>query len=575
MYGTFIVDPPVDEADPHSALYDDEYVLMVSDWFWSDRQLLFDDYMKLKGKDMSEIMSKPGFESMLANGKWVYPCDDMPTAFKEKHQCVSSNAQMHEIELEYGKRYRLRIVGTMMHHHFGITFDSHSLSVISADGISTKPHTVQSIHMSSGECYDVIIDANHPLGSNITEHDAPLRFGLTAKAHHAPSSAKYPLAYLRYVPPKHNSQTHTQTQTQTQTQKAQDISVELQHGPDDGAYNITEPMLNIFKLENLSLKKLQKPTRTLVLNVTNDGPKYFVNGQSFEGPSTGILALGTNPGNNTIVFDIPYGEVVRIVVNNHDPMLDHPIHFHGHHVQVLGEGGHKELPYDPDVHHLAHRKNPIRKHTVHSQHQTWVVMQLEATSPGYWIAHCHMSFHLVAGFAFILNVQPPVPDADDPTLPDPEILHDDFPISCLSESPENPNPQPSGPSNPASSSDGNDCPLCKVIALIVVISVILGVTLFVLAKWVRLVLPSFVAEWRGYAPINSSAVAATTTGSSQLRHPTADASTFNSDSDEFFDEDHDNYDYDQAGVSLQDLSGANTTMNGGAPSISAGTSSPI
>lgn len=67
------------------------------------------------------------------------------------------------VNVEYGKRYRLRLIGMSCNPSFLFSIDSHNLTVIEADGQLTEPLLVNSLQILAGQRYSVVLNANRPV----------------------------------------------------------------------------------------------------------------------------------------------------------------------------------------------------------------------------------------------------------------------------------------------------------------------------------------------------------------------------------------------------------------------------
>jgi len=67
------------------------------------------------------------------------------------------------VNVERGKRYRLRLLAMSCHSMFAFSIDNHNLTIIEADGELTEPLLVDSINILAGQRYSVILDANQPV----------------------------------------------------------------------------------------------------------------------------------------------------------------------------------------------------------------------------------------------------------------------------------------------------------------------------------------------------------------------------------------------------------------------------
>jgi len=116
------------------------------------------------------------------------------------------------------------------------------------------------------------------------------------------------------------------------------------------------------------------------------------------------------PGQKTVekqfgaaAFDVEYGEVIDLVLNNDDPTEVHPWHLHGHCFHVLGMG---EGRYDPERDSAKlNEKDALCIDTVTVMYKSWVYLRFEAKNPGMWIMHCHMEAHLVLGMGHFFRVK--------------------------------------------------------------------------------------------------------------------------------------------------------------------------
>ena len=72
-------------------------------------------------------------------------------------------SELAVIDVEYGKRYRFRLVGMTCDPNFVFSIDGHNLTVIEADGILTEPLLVDSLQVLAGQRYSVIMNATQPV----------------------------------------------------------------------------------------------------------------------------------------------------------------------------------------------------------------------------------------------------------------------------------------------------------------------------------------------------------------------------------------------------------------------------
>jgi len=114
-------------------------------------------------------------------------------------------------------------------------------------------------------------------------------------------------------------------------------------------------------------------------------------------------------------FDVGYGEVVDVILNNQDPTEVHPWHLHGHCFHVLGMGTGR---FDPARDGPAlNTKDPLCLDTITVMYKSWAYVRFRADNPGLWLLHCHMEAHLVLGMGAMFRVRnAPASDKDAPRL---------------------------------------------------------------------------------------------------------------------------------------------------------------
>ena len=94
------------------------------------------------------------------------------------------------------------------------------------------------------------------------------------------------------------------------------------------------------------------------------------------------------PNNNSL--NVKEGERVEIVVRN-DTGMSHPMHLHGHDVQVIEIDG-KKL-------------NGAVRDTLIVPPKSTIKVIFDANNPGVWAFHCHILYHLAAGMFTVLKYE--------------------------------------------------------------------------------------------------------------------------------------------------------------------------
>jgi FtsP/CotA-like multicopper oxidase with cupredoxin domain len=124
--------------------------------------------------------------------------------------------------------------------------------------------------------------------------------------------------------------------------------------------------------------EVRTPTRTVDVHLTGNMERFM---WSFDGVE---YSEGAKP--------IPFRRDERVRVNLiNDTMMNHPIHLHGHFVELVNG-----KPAD---------RQP-RKHTVNVMPGARLSFDFTANAPGDWAFHCHMLLHMHAGMFRVVTVRP-------------------------------------------------------------------------------------------------------------------------------------------------------------------------
>ena len=132
---------------------------------------------------------------------------------------------------------------------------------------------------------------------------------------------------------------------------------------------------------------------------------YYMNNQTFRGDYNDPILLDAQQGNLSFpsiraVHNYGTNSSIRFVVLNYDTQF-HPMHLHGHNVEVLNVGF---GPWDGTI---VRQNNPQRRDVQlmppgSPSSPSHMVIQWNQDNPGVWPFHCHIAWHLSAGL--YLNV---------------------------------------------------------------------------------------------------------------------------------------------------------------------------
>nr|2QT6_A Chain A, Laccase [Lentinus tigrinus]2QT6_B Chain B, Laccase [Lentinus tigrinus] len=347
LRGPFVV---YDPNDPHANLYDvddESTVITLADWYHVAAKL---------GPRFPK-----GADSTLING--LGRSTSTPTA------------DLAVISVTKGKRYRFRLVSLSCDPNYTFSIDSHQLTVIEADGVSTQPVTVDSIQIFAAQRYSFVLNANQDVDNYWIR--ANPNFGTTGFADGVNS------AILRYddADPVEPVTNQTGTTLLLETDLHPLTSMPVPGNPTQGGADLNLNMAFNF-----------------------DGTNFFINGESFTPPTVPVL-LQIISGANTAQDLLPSGSVYSLPSNSSieitfpattaAPGAPHPFHLHGHVFAVVRSAGSTSYNYD----------DPVWRDVVSTgtpQAGDNVTIRFQTDNPGPWFLHCHIDFHLDAGFAVVM-----------------------------------------------------------------------------------------------------------------------------------------------------------------------------
>nr|QCZ35175.1 laccase 8 [Salvia miltiorrhiza] len=110
------------------------------------------------------------------------------------------------------------------------------------------------------------------------------------------------------------------------------------------------------------------------------------------------------PGSGTKMYKLKFGSNVQIVLQDTAIVTteDHPIHLHGYHFFVVGQGfGNFNPATDTATFNLV---DPPVRNTINVPVGGWAVIRFHADNPGVWLFHCHIDSHLTWGLAMAFIV---------------------------------------------------------------------------------------------------------------------------------------------------------------------------
>nr|AAB63444.1 phenoloxidase [Trametes sp. I-62] len=352
-----------DPHDPHKSRYDvdnDDTVITLADWY----------HVAAKRRSAFPL----GADATLINGLGRSP--------------TTPSADLAVINVTQGKRYRFRLVSLSCDPNHTFSIDGHNMTIIEVDSVNSQPLVVDSIQIFAAQRYSFVLNANQAVDNYWVR--ANPSFGNVG------FSGGINSAILRYAGAPAIEPTTNQT---TSVIPLNEVNLHpLAPTPVPGkavAGGVDTPINMAFSF---------------------NGTNFFINGASFVPPTVPVL-LQILSGAQSAQDLLPSGSVYVLPSNASieisfpataaAPGVPHPFHLHGHTFAVVRSAGSTEYNYD----------NPIFRDVVSTGTPAAgdnVTIRFQTNNPGPWFLHCHIDFHLEAGFAVVMAEDTPDVKAVNP-----------------------------------------------------------------------------------------------------------------------------------------------------------------
>jgi L-ascorbate oxidase len=327
------------------------------------------------------------------------------------------------IDVEPGKTYRFRFIGSTGLSYLGMAFEDHSsLTIVQVDGNEYNiPVTTDHLRLGAGQRFDVIFKAKtaEELKKNGNKStyffqfetiDRPqpyrgygvLRYNINAKVPAAPPS---PVLNLPIHAPDWLEYTFQPLYPErNQAPSAKEVTRRVIIDVEQKAENKTGRV--VWQLAHLSWFEYNIK-RPVLIDIYERGEAAMPNYEAARNN------YGWDPA--TALFPAKIGEVLEIVIQNRGsqfkPILGlietHPFHAHGQHYYDIGSGPGK---YDPNANNEKLAKTGYRAvkrdTTMLLRYQDrvgpgepggWRAWRMRVEMPGVWMIHCHILAHMMMG----------------------------------------------------------------------------------------------------------------------------------------------------------------------------------
>jgi len=364
LRGALIIDDP---NDPQRSLYDidnDDTVITLADWY---------HYLSTNAPAI------PAFNATLINGKGRFPGGP-------------SNVSLAVVNVKPSVRYRFRLVSISCDPSFVFSIDSHTMTVIEVEGTNVQPLVVDSLEIFAGQRYSVVVTANQPVAN----------YWMRALPHTAGNgipgfNGSINVAVFHYQGAPNANPT---TDPAVNVPVSQNPLIETNIHPLVSSPVPGKPVPGGADI-NINLN--------VILNLTEF--LFDINGTPFQSPDVPVL-LQILSGAKKASDLLPKGSVYGLDPNKSVELTipggalggPHPVHLHGHNFHVVRSAGNSTYNFNDPV---------IRDVVSIGNSGDNVTIRFFTDNPGPWFFHCHIDWHLNAGFAVVFAEDvPDVPSQD-------------------------------------------------------------------------------------------------------------------------------------------------------------------
>ena len=399
LYGPIIVDP----VHYHGPAYDRDMVLLLSEFTPTHgheimRKLKVGEHHYNRQLQTLTSGEMSAADRLMWGRMRMNPRDIADVSAPEYTYLVNGHGPADDLELRFepGERVRLRVINGSAMTFFNVRIPGVEMVVIAADGLDVTPVPVDEFQIGVAETYDVIVTPG--AGAHTIVAEAMDRSGMALATLTSAPGARGEVPPLREpvtltmadmgMGGEHAGMDHAMRDTGSLppyvgtgpgVDMVAPMPVDRMHFPGLGLDSVSHRVLRYTDLAAADPNPLRAPERELQVHLTGNMERYM---WSFDGRE--FAAVTDHP----IRFGMD--ERVRVTLVN-DTMMAHPIHLHGHFVELVNGAEATRQP---------------RKHTLVVQPGGKATFDLTANEPGDWAFHCHLLYHMHAGMMQVVTVRP-------------------------------------------------------------------------------------------------------------------------------------------------------------------------
>ncbi|KAK4376120.1 hypothetical protein RND71_006797 [Anisodus tanguticus] len=410
VYGALVILPKQGSNFPYS-LPQKDIPVILGEW-WK--------------RDIIAVQRRTQFTGAAPNNSDAYTINGQPG---DLYRCSSQGTAKYSVNP--GESVLLRVINAALNQQLFFSVANHMLTVVGIDATYNKPFTTNVIMVGPGQTTNVILTANQ----------SPGRYYMAARAYATAQNAQFDntttTAILEYTNLNSGANSRPllpQLPAFNDTTTATAFANRLRSIPSNNMRVPKQIDENLFFTVGLGLVKCnpgprcQGPNNTRFAasmnNVSFVLPRRTSLLQAYYQNIPGIYTLDFPPvppvqfdytGNvsrglwqprfGTKLYKLKFGSTVQIVLQDTAIFSteDHPIHLHGYHFWVVGQGfGNFNAQTDTATFNL---NDPPLRNTIDVPVGGWAVIRFVADNPGVWLFHCHIDSHLSWGLAMSFIVE--------------------------------------------------------------------------------------------------------------------------------------------------------------------------
>ncbi|KAG9243496.1 Cupredoxin [Calycina marina] len=327
---------------------------------------------KVMGTDTTQVIVSS--DNNLINGRNPFDCSTVTAG--DTTTCVDTT-DVSAFKFTPGAVHLLRLINAGAEGFQKFSLDGHNMTVIANDFVPILPYSTQVVTLGIGQRTDVLIYSSSAASGSYAMRST-MAFSATNQASALAVVYYSTIPAVPVVPDTEPWPAFTDAASQTSND---DLS-------------LTEPWYPIPAVATPAT--VETIDITVGVNATGH-TLWTMNGSSFRANYNQPILLLSNVGNNSYpdspqwnVYNFGSNSSIRIILNNFIGAA-HPIHLHGHNMQVLSEG---VGTWDGTV---VRSTNPQRRDVQILRGNGYMVLQIDADNPGAWPLHCHIAWHVSAG----------------------------------------------------------------------------------------------------------------------------------------------------------------------------------